>query len=289
MSKRWTLERVQKLFEQRGCKLLETEYKNDSTKMRYIATCGHEHSISLNNFSHGKGDLCKSCRIKDNAKKECLSDDVMRRRFEETGCRVITKHIRNTRDKVHYIALCGHENSIDYSHFSQGGGRVCSACSKSVSYSLDVVRGAFEERGCELLETEYVNCKTLMRYRARCGHESLIDFDVLLNCDNAALRCRNCHKHSYHEQPTDRNRFASKEWRKIVYKRDNWTCRVCGAHGGLLNAHHLNSYDAFPDERFSEDNGVTLCSSCHTEFHKAYGFGNTTKEQFQEWEQGIPR
>ena len=31
MAKRWTIERAKELFKQRGCELLETEYKNYST------------------------------------------------------------------------------------------------------------------------------------------------------------------------------------------------------------------------------------------------------------------
>lgn len=289
MARKWTIERARELFRQRGCELLETEYINDSTKMRYLATCGHEHSITLNNFIHGKGDLCKACRIKDNARKESLPDEVIRSAFEEEGCTVLSPEIHGERQKIHYIAQCGHENYIDYSHFHTGGGRVCAKCSKSILYKIDYVREAFEQEDCELLEDEYVNCKTPMRYIAKCGHESIITFDTFLNCDSATKMCRDCHKHTYHEIPIDRNRNASKVWRKEVYERDNWTCQACGKHGGDLRAHHLEAYDANPDKRFDLDNGVTLCTNCHTAFHIKYGFGGNTKDQFQEWIKGIPR
>lgn len=289
MNRKWTIEKVRSLFEQRGCKLLETEYKNYSTKMRYIATCGHEHSISLNNFVNGKGDLCRECRIKDNAAKERLSDEIIRNAFEKEGCKVLSPQIEGEDFLVHYIALCGHENRINYRHFRYGSGRVCSLCSKSILYKIDYVREAFEQSGCELLEDEYINCKTPMRYIARCGHESTIRFDTFLNSSNATKRCRNCHKHSYHEIVIDRNRTASKVWRKKVYERDHWTCVACGKSGGDLNAHHLEAYDTNPELRFSLENGVTLCPLCHTRFHQAYGFGGNTAIQFQEWIKGIPR
>ena len=289
MGKRWTLERAKELFKQRGCELLETEYINDSTKMKYIASCGHEHSITLNNFSHGKGDLCVRCRRKANAQKESLSDSFIRSEFENAGCTVLSPVITGGRQKVEYVALCGHVNLMDYSHFRYGIGRVCSACSKSVSYKLDYVREMFENSDCELLEEEYINCKTPMRYIAQCGHESTISFDVFLNCQNASKRCRMCHKHTYHEEPIDRNRTASKVWRKAVYERDGWTCQACGHHGGELNAHHLEAYDTSKEKRFEVENGVTLCQKCHLAFHSVYGFGGNTKEQFQEWIKGIPR
>lgn len=288
MAQRWNIERARDLFESRGCELLETEYVNDRTQMRYVATCGHEHRISLNNFTHGKGRLCEHCRRADNGVKRRIGAESIRAHFESTGCTVIRDAARVT-DKVRYVALCGHENEMDYNHFRAGGGRLCASCSRSVRYQIDYVREAFEQAGCELLELEYVNCKTPMRYIAQCGHESLISFDVFLNAPHATKRCRNCHRHTYHETPSDRNRTAAKEWRKAVYQRDGFECQACGAHGGDLNAHHLAAYDAAPERRFDVDNGVTLCPNCHTMFHVTYGFGGNTPEQFEEWLKGIPR
>ena len=159
-------------------------------------------------------------------------------------------------------------------------------------WTIERAKELFKQRGCKLLETEYinvstnmryVNCKTPMRYIAKCGHESTIRFDTFLNCSNATKMCRDCHKHTYHENPSDRNRTAAKVWRKAVYEKDNWTCVACGKKGGDLNAHHLDAYDTSVNERFDVQNGVTLCPSCHTAFHSKYGFGGNTKEQFQEW------
>ena len=82
MAKRWKLSTVKELFSSRGCELLETEYINTGTKMRYIATCGHEHSISLDNFRAGKGDLCKKCRYEDIAGKESVPRSKVIQAFE---------------------------------------------------------------------------------------------------------------------------------------------------------------------------------------------------------------
>lgn len=288
MAQRWDLERVRELFRSRGCVLLANEYVNDSTKLQYIAACGHEHSISLNNFKSGKGSLCAKCRYADNGRKKRIGSQKIRTLFESAGCRVI-ECAEDTAHKVRYIAQCGHENHMDYNHFKAGGGRVCASCSRSVRYAYDYVREAFEQRDCELLESTYVNCKTPMRYIAQCGHESSIRFDTFLNASGASLRCRACHKHTYHEEPSDRDRTASKVWRKAVYARDRYTCVACGAHGGDLNAHHLAAYDLDPARRFDVDNGVTLCPACHLRFHREYGFGGNTPEQFAQWLQGIPR
>ena len=53
--------------------------------------------------------------------------------------------------------------------------------------------------------------------------------------------------------------------------------------GVNLNAHHLNGWNAFPEQRFDLDNGVTLCTDCHKDFHSQYGYGDNTREQFNEY------
>ena len=71
---------------------------------------------------------------------------------------------------------------------------------------------------------------------------------------------------------------------KKVIARDNHTCQCCGEicnHNAI--AHHLYSYTDYPDLRYDETNGITLCENCHKNFHMKYGYGYNTKEQFEEW------
>lgn len=74
------------------------------------------------------------------------------------------------------------------------------------------------------------------------------------------------------------------DWSKRVRERDRNRCIVCNTGKGILNAHHLNGYADFPEERYILDNGVTLCRRCHQDwFHKIYGRGFNTKAQFDEF------
>lgn len=289
MAERWNIERASKEFEARGCKLLETEYVNSKTNMRYIATCGHEHKISITNFMKGKGDLCKRCRYKLIGEKQILGVEHIRAYFEKEGCKVIDAGNGTSTFPVKYIALCGHENEMDYSHFSLGGGRVCGKCSKSIQYEYDYVRECFENEGCELLETEYVNCKTPMRYIAQCGHESTITFDEFLNSSTVTKRCRDCHKIKHHEVVKDRYKGIYKKWRSAVFEKYSGKCLACGRSDGRMETHHLVPYHADPDKRFDVSNGVVLCFACHVKFHKDCGWRDNTPEQFYSWLKGIPR
>ena len=67
-----------------------------------------------------------------------------------------------------------------------------------------------------------------------------------------------------------RNSFKYAIWRNEIYKRDRWTCRMCGKKCGKdIIAHHLKLFSEFPELRFDVDNGITLCRSCHKKIHDA--------------------
>lgn len=53
------------------------------------------------------------------------------------------------------------------------------------------------------------------------------------------------------------------EWRKKVFKRDNYTCQHCFAHGGYLEADHIKPYFLFLELALDINNGQTLCRNCH--------------------------
>mgnify|MGYP001586935362 CR=1 FL=1 len=54
-----------------------------------------------------------------------------------------------------------------------------------------------------------------------------------------------------------------REWRVSVFARDNHTCTFCHRRGGELHADHIKPWALYPEIRYSEDNGRTLCVPCH--------------------------
>lgn len=68
-----------------------------------------------------------------------------------------------------------------------------------------------------------------------------------------------------------RNSLEYKEWRKRVFRRDNWSCVRClyrskgKRENGYsdIEADHIRPFALFPDLRFEISNGQTLCYRCH--------------------------
>jgi len=59
-----------------------------------------------------------------------------------------------------------------------------------------------------------------------------------------------------------------REWRRMVYERDDYTCQECGdrgrpGHEVNLNADHIKPFATHPELRLDINNGKTLCEDCH--------------------------
>jgi 5-methylcytosine-specific restriction endonuclease McrA len=60
-----------------------------------------------------------------------------------------------------------------------------------------------------------------------------------------------------------------KFWRAKVFKRDKYTCQMCGYkfEKGIkyksLQAHHIKQVALYPELIYDIDNGITLCVDCH--------------------------
>lgn len=99
-------------------------------------------------------------------------------------------------------------------------------------------------------------------------------------------------RYNYKPELTEKERLSNKtrhnsvkyrKWMRDVFKRDDYTCAITGIRGGNMNAHHLEGWHWCKEKRYDVSNGVTLKKEIHELFHKIYGNGNNTKEQFEEF------
>lgn len=226
-----------------------------------------------------------------------LTIEFVREKFEEGGCKLISEKYKNARTPLKYECECGNIAYIRYDNFRKG--KRCNKCrykkiAEKRKHSYEYVRRYFEDQGCTLLSDEYKNTQQKLDYICECGRKSSIRFANFQN----GQRCRPCgikkisgeNSPHYKEELTEedrligRNDVQTREWRKKVFERDDYTCYKCNKRGnGNLNAHHINAYNVFPELRYDVTNGLTLCEPCHREFHNQYGYGFNTEEQLEEW------
>ena len=170
---------------------------------------------------------------------------------------------------------------------------------------------------CEICGKEYINDKKNSKYcSVKCRTESRKN-KITYCCDFCGKECEqipaeyNSYKNHYcgsecknkhqgsiynkenhpnwnpnitnEERLDDRKYFEYTEWRNNVFIRDNYTCVITGERGTHIVAHHLYSYDKNINLRTDIQNGVTISVELHKEFHKKYGYGNNTLEQFKEF------
>ena len=68
----------------------------------------------------------------------------------------------------------------------------------------------------------------------------------------------------YNDSVKDRRSSAYADWRKQVYQRDNFACRISNADcSGRIEAHHILSWAEYPELRYKTNNGITLCHAHH--------------------------
>lgn len=72
-----------------------------------------------------------------------------------------------------------------------------------------------------------------------------------------------------------------REWSSKVRKKYKYRCVACDKRGAIV--HHLDGWDWCHHRRYDVNNGVTLCSKHHHDFHRIYKYGNNTRHQFNSY------
>ena len=288
-----------------GCILLTTKeefkntYKGNTTKLLFKCSCGEIFEKAYVKFKNANQRQCKKCGKNNGASKRKTSAIVK--------CSYCGKEltIKQSRIKATKNFFCDVSCKGKYmSEHLKGEGNPnfkavtvqCEYCGKDIVKPPSWVK---EHNFCsqECLANSRKTGGTVKCYT--CGKEfykikSQIERSEKHFCSE---ECKCKHQNSlvgklnpwYNPNLTDEERISNRDyieytkWRDEVYKRDNYTCQRCGKRQGDINAHHLNGYDTFKEQRVDVNNGVTLCNVCHKEFHSLYGYGNNTKEQYEEW------
>ena len=65
------------------------------------------------------------------------------------------------------------------------------------------------------------------------------------------------------------------KFRDAVFTRDGHRCRMCGASGVHLDAHHITDRNAMPNGGYVAANGISLCPPCHERAEEYHASGHT--------------
>lgn len=197
--------------------------------------------------------------------------------------------------------VCNNIYEVTPDDFLNGGNR-CPFCAPNRKKTTEIFKREVNDltEGDYSLIGKYIGSKvpTLFRHNT-CNHvfkKAPEIFLIGVRCPECGLKKRTGKNHyRYNFDLTESERLRRdmfngelRKWRTSVYDRDQHTCRICGTIGGKLNAHHIFSWDKHEKHRFDVENGVTLCESCHKNFHSIYGYGNNNPSQFKEYTASRP-
>lgn len=115
-----------------------------------------------------------------------LSDNFVSQKFEEEGYKKLDVY-ENAHKLISCICPKGHEIKIAWMAFNRG--IRCSFCHGNARLKYDDVVKQFSDNGCTLLEEEYINSITPMRFLCTCGKESKVRWG---DFQQGRRQCKEC-------------------------------------------------------------------------------------------------
>lgn len=115
---RHSFEFVKKFFEDQGCVLLEENYIDNKTKMRYICAKGHHRETRFDKFYSGEG--CKICGHERTGLSHKLSCEEVKKTFEKNGCVLLEEKYEGSMIPMVCECSCGRMTKMSYAQAKNG-------------------------------------------------------------------------------------------------------------------------------------------------------------------------
>lgn len=125
-----TTENIRDKMKSLGLVLL-SEYKNAHSEIRYVAKCGHERTGKWADISQGFAHYCDICLKRKRHTLESVFEI-----FNKRKCKLLESKYKNNKQKLDYVASCGHRHQIKLNQFLSGSGDLCPLCSAKRSEKL---------------------------------------------------------------------------------------------------------------------------------------------------------
>jgi hypothetical protein len=198
-------------------------------------------------------------------------------------------------------------------------GHRCFECSGRKKFTLDEINEFFSKNNCELLTTEYIGIDQKLEFLCFCnriGNKTYREYRKFPCCSKCGVESKSGENHPNWNGGISsilvyfRNRLV--KWRKESVINSDYKCVITGEAYNVI--HHLYGFENILNEAFSnlgiherelinqyeeyELNvianeiirlhdiyplGVCLTNIIHREFHRLYGYGDNTPDQFYEF------
>lgn len=204
----------------------------------------------------------------------------------------------NNKTVIVVCPVCGEERTSRFCRVSKRGRTTCKKCldqracidmiGKKYGKLTAVSVAEKDDRGKR--KGNYVNAV------CECGMKVVAPADRVRSGEKKSCGCFmleskiGANNPSYNSELTEEERAARHGsglvvWSRNVKKRDGFVCQICGSPDTLV-AHHLNGFRNNAEYRLDLNNGITLCSECHIDFHINFMGGYripVTREDFEEY------
>lgn len=128
--------------------------------------------------------------------KHLTIEQIRQRTKEISDCELLSTEYLGNRVSLRFRCACGAEFTRTWNDFQDRGRSRCNACAKARQYAEkrltgEQVRDRFAELGCEWVSGEYVNQKSRLTVRCRCGHLRTGSFTNIADQNPSGL-CVSC-------------------------------------------------------------------------------------------------
>jgi len=257
------------------------EYKNAKTKVKIICSTHGIFEQTPGNHLNGKG--CSEC----SGNKKLNTEEFIEKAKAIHGNKYDYSLVEYKNAKINIKIICSEHGIFEQIVSNHLSGKGCSKCKRSsfIPSYYDVYQPQLEPYGvkcrrnkennnvlevkCMYCDKWYkpsrqsVQCKINAINGQRTGEHNLYCSD---ECKKA------CPTYGQRIYPKDfkinTSREVQPELRKLVLKRDNYTCQKCNMTNTELHCHHYEGIEINPVESADIDQCITLCKECHNEVHR---------------------
>ncbi len=187
LSKKFTIEDMQKIAASNGGRCLSDEYLGDRAELRWICVNSHTWSEKPRNIKYGT--WCKECE-KDKKLNE------LKIIAKKRGGKCLSNKYVNSRTKLLWECSKGHKwKSVTESVINQN--TWCPECGGTKKLTIEQMRDIAKLRGGKCLSDKYINVDTKYQWQCSLGHKFYNTFNHI---KNGGQWCPTCSKSGISEE-----------------------------------------------------------------------------------------